>query len=225
MAKIPFLDPEKQEAFLRDHGMTNGAPLSHEDRQWLTTANFHFVMGYARHYRNLHNAGLIPHEKKFADIRGLIQDESDLACFLTPWIRKAEWNLRALTTKIYCSTQGHGEGFLDSSHWSVRNPRKLQISMCRDILRHGEPYVDDTIKKRAQDRGIEKPDWCDRANVDLVMELVQELPFWAVVDSFTIGTLGKFLRFCGNQPGGKPNRQRPRCRRSRSEQTPLQQSS
>ena len=205
MAPIPFLHPDQQERFLHDHRMIGDGTLDSEHRKWLKTINFHFLMGYARHYRDLVEAGQVRGPKAFADIKGLVDSEAELATFLTPWIRRVEWVLRAETVKHFCMQQGTGENYLDSGAWtcSERRAERVQVAMLRDILRHGEPYVTSEINERAQQKGIPIPTWCDLQNRIEVMELVEHLPLWSVIDSFTVGTLGKFLRFCGNQPGGK----------------------
>lgn len=205
MSPVPFLPPEQQEQFLKDRGMIDQFTLSRDDKEWLRTVNFHFLMGYARHYRNLIDSGFLHGPKQFADIRSLVDAEAELATFLTPWIRRAEWHIRAVTVKHFCSAQGTGEGYLDTSLWTTRDAaaaERLHVTMLRDILRHGEPYVTDEIKDRARAQGLEVPRWCDRNNVQDVTALVIDLPFWSIVDSFTVGTIGKFLRYCGCQPGG-----------------------
>ena len=205
MTPIPFLRPEQQEQFLREHGMIESQPLNGEQRQWLKTVNFHFLMGYARHYRDLIEGGYVDRPKRFSDIKGLVDTEAELAAFLAPWIRRAEWVLRAQTVKHFCVQQGTGEGYLDRDNWTCHDDKqaeRLQLSMLRDILRHGEPYVTSEIKRQAALKQRRVPGWCDSQNLEEVMGLVKELPLWAVVDSFTIGTLGKFLRYCGTQPGG-----------------------
>lgn len=205
MGAIPFLPTQQQEKFLRDRQMIDHSTLSTDDKEWLRTVNFHFLMGYARHYRDLTDSGYRSGPKRFAEIRALVDAEADLATFLTPWIRRAELHIRAVTVKHFCSAQGTGEGYLDPSSWTTRGAvetERLQVTMLRDILRHGEPYVTDEIKARARARGMDVPRWCDRNNAQDVTYLVQNLPFWAIVDSFTVGTLGKFLRYCGRQPGG-----------------------
>lgn len=206
MSPIPFLCPEQQEQFLREHQMIEDAPLGDEQRRWLESVNFHFLMGYARHYRDLIDEGHVDRPKRFSDIRGLVDTEAELAAFLTPWIRRAEWVLRAQTVKHFCVQQGTGERYLDRDHWTCRDARqadRLQLSMLRDILRHGEPYVTSAIKRQSERTQTPIPPWCDHRNKGEVMGLVQELPLWAVIDSFSIGTLGKFLRYCGTQPDGK----------------------
>ena len=85
MSAIPFLPPQQQEQFLRDRQMIDHPTLSPGDKEWLRTVNFHFLMGYARHYRNLVDNGYLTGPKKFADIRALVDAEADLATFLTPW--------------------------------------------------------------------------------------------------------------------------------------------
>lgn len=161
-------------------------------------------MGYARHYRDLVDEGYVKGPKRFGEIRAITDSEAALATFLTPWMRKAEWHLRAVTVKHFCRFQRAGGGYLDPTNWSTSTPKseRLQITMLNDILRHGEPYTADAIRKAANDQGVDIPKWCHPNNREETIALTEDLPFWAVIDSFTVGTLGKFLRFCGAPPGG-----------------------
>lgn len=204
MPPVPFLPPEEQEPFLFSAGMIEDIPLTQAEEDWLHSVNFHFLMGYARHYRNLVDEELRSGPKLFSEIKNLVDTEARFAVFITPWIRRAEWHLRALTVKHYCSAQEHGEGYLDCSKWPGKESRcrKIRFGMLRDIHRHGEPYVTEHFKKRAKLIETSVPKRCARDNEETWLRLISGLPLWAVVDSFTIGTLGKFIQNCGKQPGG-----------------------
>lgn len=201
MSTVPYLQPDEREAFLVDHGMIEEGACNDSQRGWLESVNFHFLMGYARHYRNLIDESHWEGPKTLTEIQSLVDAEDELAALLAPWIRRAETHLRALTVKYYCGQQLHGEGYLDMESWA--QPKKhLQLTMLKDIRRHGEPYVQGHIEQQAHQAGFEIPEWCTHANRDTWLSLVQELPLWSVIDSFSIGTLGKFLWFCGSQPCG-----------------------
>lgn len=206
MPPIPFLAPEDQEGFLRAHHMIDDIALSPEDKDWLHSVNFHYVMGYARNYRALVGRGHIDEPRQFSSIRSVIEAESELSAFLAPWLRKAEWHLRSLTVKHFCEVQGHGEGFLDNSGWNsfkAGDCEKLQSNMVDSILRHGEPYVAEHIDRRAFSIGIDRPRMYDSYLHEKCLDLVEGLPLWSVVDSFSIGVLGKFILRCGQQPDGE----------------------
>lgn len=204
MPPVPFLPPEQQEQFLTSSGMIGDTSLTQAEADWLHSVNFHFLMGYGRHYRNLVDKELYSGPKRFSEIKSLVDTEARFAVFLTPWIRRAECHLRALTVKHYCSTQEHGEGYLDCSKWPGKESwsRKIRSGILRDIHRHGEPYVTEHFKKRANLIETSVPRRCTKDNEETWLELVNGLPLWSVIDSFTIGTLGKFIQSCGDQPGG-----------------------
>ncbi|OLN15303.1 hypothetical protein CHUV2995_00259 [Corynebacterium diphtheriae subsp. lausannense] len=126
MSRVPFLLPEQQDLFLVTSGMIEETPLTPAEAEWLHSINFHFLMGYARHYRNLVDEGLYSAPKRFCGIKDLIDTAARFATFLTPWIRRAEWHLRVLTVKHYCAEQLHGEGYLDHSKWSSNESRSQQ---------------------------------------------------------------------------------------------------
>lgn len=205
MSQIPFLTPGNQQQYLVSNNMIQDLSLSCEDIAWLKTVNFHFLMGYARHYRNLVDNKHWDGPKKFSDIRSLVETEARFASFLTPWIRSAEWYLRATTVKNFCGQQYHGLNFLNTADWSCDEhvSKKIQLQMLKDIHRHGEPYVTQHFAANANRLGQKVPKWCGDNNRTLWMDLVDGLPIWAVIDSFSIGTLGKFLQNCGCQPEGE----------------------
>lgn len=202
MSTIPYLQPHERERFLFEKRMIDEGIESPAQREWLESVNFHFLMGYARHYRNLVDDSHWQGSKSLGELQSLVQSEDALAAFMAPWIRLAETNLRALTVKHYCGQQLHGEGYLDISLWA-ESKKNVQLKMLQDIQRHGEPYVQNHIKIRATNLGIEIPYWCGHTERETWLTLVDGLPLWSIVDSFSIGTLGKFLRYCGSQPFGE----------------------
>ncbi|CAB0628629.1 hypothetical protein FRC0543_00294 [Corynebacterium diphtheriae] len=66
MGSSSFLPPEQQELFLVTSGMIEETPLTPAEAEWLHSINFHFLMGYARHYRNLVDEELYSAPKRFA---------------------------------------------------------------------------------------------------------------------------------------------------------------
>ena len=202
---MPFLDPQSKEAFLREHSMLDGPPLSSEEVEWLATINFHHLMGYTRNFRALVGRGIVNYPKKLEVVRGVIEAESRLGEFMTPWLRRAEWYLRSLTVENYCELQGHGVGYLESNNWvehSAGSSEKLQASIVNSVLRHGEPYVSERIKQKAKRLGVNrhrKFEWNAREEC---IAFVEDLPLWATIDSFSLGELGKFIMHCGIQPEG-----------------------
>ena len=184
--------------------MIDSSPLSEEDKQWLATVNFHYLLGYARNLRELKRNDLTIVPQTVGVLRNLIETETNFVSFLTPWLRSAEWHLRSLTVSHFCSAQGHGGGYLDNSGWSsftVGDREKLQNKMLDSIKRHGEPYVTNHLKGAASRLDVRLPKSYDPSEKNLWLQLVEGLPLWAVVDSFSIGTLGKFIMLCNEQPG------------------------
>lgn len=203
MTPIPFLEPDQKEQYLRDHQMIAGPPMDDEEKVWLETINFHYFIGYARNYRALVGRNVVEGSKHFCEIRSIIESEIALSTFMMPWLRKAEWHLRALAVKHFCKIQKHGEGYLEISTWrshSGNDREKLQSIMLGSIHRHPEPYVVEHIKNQANYIGLEEPPKYSHHTHQQCLTLVQELPLWAVIDSFSIGTLGKFIMQCGTRP-------------------------
>lgn len=173
--------------------------MSNDDLQWLRSINFHFLLGYARNLRSLRDGGLTDSPQTIEVLRSLIKTENDFVSFIAPWLRIAEWNLRSLTIKHFCGPLGHGEGFLDVDGWVSHYPgdcERIQSKMLDAIRRHGEPYTVDFLEKSARRLGIEVPDYYGAENHDTWIQLTKELPFWAAIDSFSVGTLGKFIMQC-----------------------------
>lgn len=204
MTPIPFLGLQEREKFLREHNMIDDKKLSDEDRLWLETVNFHYLMGYARNYRAMARQRIVEGPKSFADIRSILDVEVKFSAFMMPWLRQAEWFLRALTVKHFCEKQGTGEGYLNLEKWRSHKDgdrELLQHKILDSIQRHPEPYVVDHIKEYADKYDLKPPDYSYQ-NRDTWLRLVENLPLWAVIDSFSIGTLGKFIMLCGDQQKG-----------------------
>lgn len=213
MNHIPYLELDDQITFLCEHDLIDHTPLSEQDLQWLSTVNFHYLLGYACNLRTLCNEKIVPEQRTVPRLKRLIDTEAHFAAFLTPWLRLAEWNLRNLTVKHFCSPRKHGEGYLDTSNWSGEHQQgghsKLQAKMLDSIQRHGEPYTVKALAEAANALNVKVPRQFVPSDKDLWLSLTQNLPLWAVVDSFSIGTLGKFIMVCGDnsaecKPGQDP---------------------
>lgn len=192
---IPYLSPQAKEEFLHDHKMID-SPLTEEDHRCLSSINFHFLMGYTRNYRALVDSGKWEGPKNFGDIRGLLDAETELSGFLASWIHKAEQYLRALTVTYYCSVQGHGCGYMEWDKWEEIGEKGVVREILKNIRRHHEPYLDYAIKERAATLGIAVPGKHDRLDYGIWHSLLEEIPLWATIDSFTVGTLSQFLNYC-----------------------------
>lgn len=200
MNPIPYLPLEKQIDFLYEHRMINTTELGSEDLDWISSHNFHYLLGYARNLRSLRENHLFSAPNDLDTLRKLIAKESEFVGFLTPWLRKAECHLRSLTVKYFCSLQNHGEGYLNTEKWKSFKEGdldKLQFNMLDSIRRHGEPYAVRYLENSAEELRVKLPDHCGPDNLELWKSLTEHLPLWAVVDSFSIGTLGKFIEQCG----------------------------
>ncbi|MDO4762106.1 MAG: Abi family protein [Corynebacterium sp.] len=200
---IPYLSICEQEQYLRDHHMIDAVPLSDEEKRWLESINFHYLMGYARNYRDLVKAGIITAPQTVSALKELIEAEEKFIAFLTPWLRKVEWHLRALTVKNFCSAQEHGEGYLCTEKWIEHKPgdvEKLLQKIIESIRRHGENYTTRYLDDQAIRNNITIPQSSTPDTHQTWLALLQDLPLWAVIDSFSIGTLGRFIMLCHEQP-------------------------
>ena len=199
---------QDQISFLHSHGMIEEKHIAEADQDWLQSINFHHLIGYARNYRELVNRKIIDEKKTLSQIRSIIDMEAKLSAFMVPWLREAEWHLRALTVKNYCEEQQHGEGYLNISRWTSRHNgdrEKLQQEMVASIFRHREPYVTNHIKDTAIATKVQIPKFYNPRDHEICLDLIKELPLWSVIDSFSVGTLGKFIALCGMQPGTTEN--------------------
>ena len=203
----PYLLPENREAYLRSKGLIEG-DISDDDREWLYFINPHYLISYARNYQLLVEQNQITEPKTLSNIRGIVETDAQLAAVLMPWMRTAELNLRALTLKHYCAGHQFGDGYLDISRWTRMqegDDKRLQGALLNSISRCGEPHVAEHLdRKWAKSHTGDRPKVYDNHEHELWLELCSGLPLWAVVDSFSMGTLGKFIMRCGVQSQENP---------------------
>lgn len=197
---VPFLSLERKVAYLyeRSYFPKGALTAQHEDR--LGTLNFHYFLGYARNYRLLvpqRAAGITVADPD--DVFRMIDRDHQIAQLLYKGLRHVEWRLRALAVEQYCARFDACGSYLRTTQYlPVRagSQEEMVRSILGSILRHGEPFVEDHIAERAKAQGRERPKRYEAARHVEIVSYVEDLPLWAVIDSFTLGTLSHFITEC-----------------------------
>lgn len=191
--------------YLVDHGYVDGSTITDAHRSRLAALNFHYFLGYAGNYRALADRGRIGlPAKDAADLFRLIDLDARLAGMVHDRLRAVEWRLRAMVVDLYCGKYGP-TGFLDEGRYlrvSQDEPARAMVAtILRDIYRHDEPYVGRALDAAWADRAGKRPRKYRPGDHDLLLELAGELPLWAVIDAFSLGTLGRFIMTCDADAG------------------------
>lgn len=205
---IPVLNDAQQIDYLVSRGMISSAAVSESDALWLSNYNFHFIVGYARNLRNMARAGLVEHDGGIGKLRGLVESDNELAGFMAPWLRRAELYLREVVVRAYTHVYSRGEGFLDSALFDAAmqdyHVDNLQREVADGIAKFREPYVQEYLRTAAARHGVEVPRRCIGNNREEWLKLLDELPLWAAIDSFSLGAVGKYVRALEQSRGVYP---------------------
>ncbi|MCH8626680.1 Abi family protein [Arsenicicoccus piscis] len=196
---VPFLGPEQKVEYLYERSYFPADTIMDDHVARLSTVNFHYFLGYARNYRLLasqRTAGIASSTPD--DVFRMIDRDHAVAQLLYKGLRQVEWRLRALIVDEYCS-RFDACSYLQAEQYLRRKPGS-QVDMVRSVLqsvlRHGEPYVDDHITDLAGASRRDRPKKYEEARHEELVGYVKDLPLWAVVDSFTLGTLSHFITEC-----------------------------
>lgn len=157
-AEIPFLTPDQRVEYLYERDYFPPGSLTEENRSQLEQINFHYFLGYARNYRMLVRRGLIPAKEKAPDdVFAVIEHDHRVSDLLYSGLRRAEWNLRRLAVEHYCQRFPSVKSFLKTEQYvetEEGSAHQLITSILHQILRHGEPYVVEHLRKKANEQGL-----------------------------------------------------------------------
>ncbi|WP_377000960.1 Abi family protein [Corynebacterium nasicanis] len=164
--------------------------------------NFHYFLGYARNFRELHFEGKLTGAKLPSRVFRLIDVDAEVSTLLYSGIRNSEWLLRHFLVRHYCQKfEPHGS-FLDFETYldlgGEYSNGHLARGLMNDILEYSESYVVKQLQEAGWELGYDVPMRCTSANWELCRDLSDRLPFWAVADSFSLGRLVKFVQRCDN---------------------------
>lgn len=198
----PYLSLDERVEYLVQGNYFTAGSVTEEDRARLARMNFHSFLGYARNYRNLRRDGYLEGTTGTPDdVFALVDRDHQVAAYAFSAIRAAELRLRAATVECYCEHHDPHEAFLDPGTYFAKSDRDdgsaLVAKVVDGALRYGEPYVANHISAAAKEAGLaEVPKRIDRSQIDAHTALVSGLPLWALVDSMSLGTLGRLIETC-----------------------------
>ncbi len=198
----PYLSLDARVEYLVSNDYFAAESITEEHRARLARMNFHSFMGYARNYRKLRQGGHLEGVSGTpADVFALVDLDHRVATHAFSAIRAAELGLRAATVECYCEHHDPHRAFLDPGTYFAKSESDdgaaLVAKVVDGALRYGEPYVANHISAAAREAGLaEVPKRLDRSQIDAHTALVSGLPLWALVDSMSIGTLGRLIETC-----------------------------
>ncbi len=147
----------------------------------------------------LHDRGIFTGDRDPQHVFDLISLDQEVVTCLFDLIRQAELNLRNRTVDFFCSN-GDPTSYLDESHLEKQcleiDERQLVSGMLKEIFRYGEDFVIRALEEKAKSIGKKKPKRYSPQDHDLCLTLASDLPIWSVIDSFSLGQLGKFVMAC-----------------------------
>lgn len=200
MTVPPFLTADQQVEYLYDKNYVERGSITAAEKNRLEELNFHHLLGYARNYRALLGRGQVEVDSRsLSDVLGVLDEDTQLSALLHEGIRIAECRLRAAVVAHYCSTFSPAGSFLAPSQYvttSDGSAEHLVRGILTDIFRHDEPHVAQELKLSAEERGTRWPQKYDPTNHETCVAVADSLPLWAVVDSFSLGLLGRFVMAC-----------------------------
>ncbi len=198
---------EERVGYLYERNYFPSGSLQDRHLNELARLNFHYFLGYARNYRVLIDQQHLPGPTKTPDdVFSLIRVDHQVAALLYSGLRRAEWLLRSYAVESYCRQFAAVGSFLQESQYvqtGAESRRQMIERIIDSILRYREPFVSDHIDAAAEDAGQPRLTEYDRTAHERCVALVQDLPLWAVIDSFSLGLLSRFITDCA--PTGTPN--------------------
>lgn len=203
MTVPPFLTADQQVEYLYDKNYVERGSITEADKNRLAELNFHHLLGYARNYRALPGRGQVEvASRSLSDVLGVLDGDAQLSALLHEGVRIAECRLRAAVVKHYCSKFSPAGSFLTPSQYlttSEGSAEHLVRGILTSIFHHDEPYVVQELKRSAEKRDVrcckELKEY-DPTNHGVCVAVAGSLPLWAVVDSFSLGLLGRFVMAC-----------------------------
>lgn len=188
-----YLTLDDRVDYLIDKGYAIDGAVSQDVRHLLTSMNFHYFLGYARNFRALVNGGKISGDTSLDRLLSLIRLDRQFSAAMFAGIAELEWLLRSALVEAHCDMHPARASFLDESHYRVLDiDGRPTHAMVRDqTLRSREPYVVEQFESAAG-RGL-APSEIERLPVELKDQVLATLPIWSVVDSWTLGLLGRIV--------------------------------
>lgn len=192
----PFLSMEERIQYLAKRGYFSADSLNDAAQTRLRNINFHYFLGYARNYRMLADQLGLGSPKSIEDVFQVIELDHQMADLMFSALRSTEHLLRSTLVEQYC-TAGLDpyKSFLDPATYQnfggAVTPEMLTFSIADQVLRYREPYVVKHLAEKAKTLGVSVPERCQGSLVAL--NLLEDLPVWAVIDSLQLGTLSRMI--------------------------------
>lgn len=200
----PFLSLEERVEYLYKKDYFARGSLAENDITRLESMNFHYFLGYARNFRELHFDGKLKGGKTPDRVFRLIDVDARVSEILYSGVRNAEWLLRHYLVQEYCEKFDPFGSFLDFENYVELGDDYTNDHLARglmnDILEYSEGYVVEQLSEACKTLKCPHPKRCDKSNWEDCKNLSEHLALWSVVDSFSLGRLVKLIQRCDNTP-------------------------
>lgn len=144
--------------------------------------------------------GLLTAQKNVEELFRVIELDHQVSHKLYGGIRAAEWNLRASIVQHYCQKYSSVGSFLREEQFlnvdPEFTPKDMQITIVNHALRYQENYVREHVDRQSAAMNIQRPRKCSRHNIEKYSQLIDGLPLWSIIDSFSLGLLARFIMTC-----------------------------
>lgn len=199
MKAPPYLPLGQRVAYLDEKGYFPEVSPTDAELERLESVNFHYLLGYARNLKAASSRAKLP-APVLSDLFQVMDLDHEISTVLYAGIRRMEWRLRAATVASYCNRHSSTGTFVDPECFVALNDAEgaedLVSSVIDNILRYREPYVRQHLESRAKELDIPCPTGIRGVGLEQSRALIGELPIWAVVDSFSLELLSKFIECC-----------------------------
>lgn len=194
----PYLSIDEKIKYLDERHYFPLETITEDDRTRLGAINFHFFIGYARNFRYLHDNDAIHVPKTASEVFKIMDCDAEMSAYILSGVRDVEFRLRHFFVDALSSCACPYDDYLNPKNYQsfdqIYTPERLVDGLLRDILNYREAYVVNHIKSRCGDQGLTNPpENVDASNRNSVLALVDGLPLWSVVDSFTLGHLNRAI--------------------------------
>ena len=196
----PFLNVDKQINHLYERNYFPYDSITESDRHMLGEINFHRFLGYVQNFEILHNQRLIDAPKVPSQVFKIIDIDTQVSALLYKGIRNAEILLRHYTVKHYCEKYPASNYFLEPSNLlnlgSGYSNEIFTMGLANDIFRCREKCVVNIIKNNCIKLGKKVPKKSYTIDGSTMQKILEGVPLWSVVDSFSLGHLSEFVIRC-----------------------------
>lgn len=197
-SRPPYLSIDEKLKYLDERHYFPLGTITDADKARLDAINFHYFIGYARNFRYLHDNNAIHVPKTASEVFNIMDRDAEMSAYIFSGVRAVEFRLRHHFVDALSSSACPYDDYLNPTNYQSFDrdytPQRLVDGLLRDILNYREAYVVNHLKHRCSSTGLKNPPkMVDDSNRQSVLAMVDGLPLWSVIDSFTLGHLNRAI--------------------------------